>query len=95
MVDKLSTIAITAVAGINAIEIEEEQLALAQVDAEATFWNRIVEWLPPPMSFAEQIQNVKWEWADIRSSGRYKGPDHALPTNMRYLDGSETWDWAR
>ena len=34
--NKLSTIAITTVAGINALKIKEDQLSLAQVDAEAT-----------------------------------------------------------
>ena len=56
------------------------------------------------MTFAQQIQQAQQAdstWTDISTmnetygNGTYAGPDHALPTQMRYLSGSETWDWAR
>ena len=81
--NKLSTIAITAVAGINALKIKEDQLSLAQVDAEAT------------ISFAYTIKQADSASANISNGPDYVGPNHALPSQMSYLGGSETWDWGR
>ena len=81
--NKLSTIAITTVAGINALKIKEDQLSLAQVDAEAT------------ISFAYTIKHADFASANISNGPDYVGPNHALPSQMSYLGGSETWDWGR
>ena len=81
--NKLSAIAIAAVVDINALKIEEGQLALTQVDAEAG------------VSFAYTIQHADTSSADISDGPGYFGPNHHLPSQMSYLGGSETWDWAR
>ena len=81
--NKLSTIAITTVSVINALKINEDQLALAQVDAEAT------------ISFASTILHADSASANISNGPDYVGPNHALPSQMSYLGGSETWDWGR
>ena len=81
--NKLSAIAITAVVDIHALKIEEGQLALAQVDAEAG------------ISFATMVQVADTSSADISNGPHYLGPNHAFPSQMSYLGGSETWDWAR